>query len=136
MNTEAVALIQSSWAKVIPIQVQAAELFYGRLFELDPSLKALFRIDLVEQGDKLTSMITVVVNGLSRLETLVPAVQALGKRHLTYGVKDAHYETVGDALLWTLERGLGDGFTPDVKTAWASAYGLLASTMKTAAAVS
>jgi hemoglobin-like flavoprotein len=136
MNTEAVALIQSSWAKVIPIQAQAAELFYGRLFELDPSLKALFRIDLVEQGDKLTSMITVVVNGLSRLETLVPAVQALGKRHLTYGVKDAHYETVGDALLWTLERGLGDGFTPDVKTAWASAYGLLASTMKTAAAVS
>jgi hemoglobin-like flavoprotein len=136
MNSEAVALIQSSWAKVIPIQAQAAELFYGRLFELDPSLKALFRIDLVEQGDKLTSMITVVVNGLSRLETLVPAVQALGKRHLTYGVKDAHYDTVGDALLWTLERGLGDGFTPDVKTAWASAYGLLASTMKTAAAVS
>ena len=136
MNSEAVTLIQSSWAKVIPIQAQAAELFYGRLFELDPSLKALFRIDLVEQGDKLTSMITVVVNGLSRLEMLVPAVQALGKRHQTYGVKDAHYDTVGEALLWTLERGLGDGFTPDVKTAWASAYGLLATTMKTAAAVS
>jgi hemoglobin-like flavoprotein len=136
MNSEAVTLIQSSWAKVIPIRAHAAELFYARLFELDPSLKALFKIDLAEQGEKLTSMITVVVGGLSKLEAIVPAVQALGKRHQTYGVKDAHYDTVGEALLWTLERGLGDGFTPDVKTAWASAYGLLATTMKTAATAS
>ena len=134
MNSEAVTLIQGSWAKVVPIQTQAAALFYGRLFELDPSLKRLFKSDIVEQGEKLMSMLTVVVKGLTKLEAIVPAVQALGKRHAGYGVKDEDYATVGEALLWTLERGLGEAFTPEVRAAWASAYALLATTMKDAAA--
>ena len=134
MTPEDVKRIQSTWALVIPIRDQVATLFYGRLFELDPALRKLFKTDLKSQGEKLTDMITVVVNGLTKLEAIVPAVQALGKRHVDYGVKDADYDTVGSALLWTLDKGLGAAFTPEVENAWAQAYGLLATTMKAAAA--
>jgi len=133
MTPDDVNQIQSTWAQVIPIRDQAAALFYGRLFELDPSLRPMFKSDLASQGEKLTDMITVVVNGLTKLDAIVPAVQALGRRHVDYGVKDEHYDTVGEALLWTLEKGLGAAFTPAVKAAWAEAYGLLATTMKAAA---
>ena len=133
MTPHQIVLVQTSWQQVIPIKEKAAELFYGKLFEIDPSLKSLFKSDMTEQGKKLMSMITVAVNGLSRLDTIVPAVQELGKRHAIYGVKDVDYATVGGALLWTLEQGLGSGFTPDVKQAWADAYGLLAATMQGAA---
>lgn len=126
-------LVQQTFAKVVPIADQAAALFYGRLFEMDPSLRPLFKTDLREQGKKLMQMIGVAVNGLDRLDDLVPAVQSLGKRHAGYGVTDAHYETVGGALLWTLEKGLGPAFTPDVKAAWVTVYTLLATTMKAGA---
>jgi hemoglobin-like flavoprotein len=127
-------LVKQSWAAVLPISDKAAELFYCRLFELDPSLKPLFSGDMKEQGAKLMKMINTAVNGLDRLEAIVPAVQQLGKRHVAYGVTDEHYDTVGAALLWTLEAGLGDAFTAEVKDAWATTYGVLATTMKEAAA--
>jgi hemoglobin-like flavoprotein len=133
MTPRQVELVQSSWASVEPIADAAAEIFYSKLFALDPSLKALFRGDMREQGRKLMSMIAFAVKGLSRLETLVPGVQALGRRHAGYGVRDKHYETVATALLWTLQQGLGKAFTPDVREAWATAYGVLATTMKDAA---
>jgi hemoglobin-like flavoprotein len=110
-------------------------LFYGRLFSLDPALKPLFKGNLQAQGRKLMSMISTAVNGLTRLDTLVPAVQDLGRRHVKYGVKDQHYDTVAVALVWTLDQGLGEAFTPEVEEAWVAAYGVLAKTMKDAAAV-
>jgi hemoglobin-like flavoprotein len=134
MTPESIALVQDSWSKVEPIADTAAALFYGRLFELDPSLRPLFRGDMEEQGRKLMQMITVVVRGLDRLDQLVPAVEALGRRHAGYGVSDEHYGTVAVALLWTLEQGLGDAFTPEVLAAWTEAYTLLATVMKRAAA--
>ena len=133
MTPEQAVLVKESWAKVTPIADKAAELFYGKLFEMDPSLKPLFKGDMTEQGRKLMAMINTAVNALDRLEEVVPAVQELGKRHVGYGVKDKDYDTVGGALLWTLEAGLGDGFTPEVKEAWTSVYGVLATTMKEAA---
>ena len=126
-------LVQDSFATIAPIADDAAALFYGRLFELDPSLKALFRGDMAEQRKKLMQMLTAAVKGLDRLDQLVPVVQDLGKRHVVYGVADRHYDTVGEALLWTLEMGLGRAFTAEVKDAWATVYGLLAKTMREAA---
>lgn len=124
-----ISIVQQSWEHVLPIRDQAAELFYQRLFELDPSVKALFTGDMAQQGRKLMTMINVAVSGLNDLDALVPAVRALGRRHAGYGVTAGHYATVGAALLWTLQKGLGDGFTRDVNEAWAATYGLLASTM-------
>lgn len=123
-------LVQTTWARVVPIADTAAGLFYGRLFELDPSLRPMFTSDIKEQGKKLMSMITVAVRGLDDLGSLVPAVQALGRRHIGYGVKDEHYATVASALLWTLEKGLGDAWNSEVKDAWVAVYTLLANTMK------
>lgn len=127
-------LVQQSFALVAPISRQAAELFYGRLFELDPALRSLFRGDMSEQGRKLMQMIAVAVNGLDRLEDIVPAVAALGRRHVGYGVEDRHYDTVGEALLWTLQQGLGNAFNEETRAAWSRVYGLLAATMRAAAA--
>jgi len=133
MNETQKKLVQTTWASVIPIADQAAEIFYGKLFDADPSLKPLFKGDMKEQGRKLTQMIGVAVNGLDRLDEIVPAVQALGKRHVAYGVKDSHYDTVGGALLDTLSVGLGPAFTPEVKEAWTTVYTVLSTTMKDAA---
>ena len=135
MTSEQKVLVQSTFAKVAPIADDAAAMFYARLFELDPSLRPLFTTDLTEQGRKLMQMIAVAVNGLDRLDELVPAVRQLGIRHARYGVKDQHYDTVAEALIWTLERGLGSDFTPAVKDAWTAVYGVLATTMKEAAAI-
>ncbi|MFZ5653246.1 MAG: globin family protein [Pseudomonadota bacterium] len=127
-------LVQESFARVAPIAERAATLFYGRLFELDPGLRPLFRGDLEEQGRKLMQMLAVAVNGLDRLEEIVPAVAALGRRHVGYGVQDGHYATVGEALMWTLQQGLGDAFCADTRQAWVEAYEFLAGTMRAAAA--
>ena len=134
MDANQISLVQSSWSKVLPISEKAAELFYGRLFEIDPSTKVLFKGDMKEQGRKLMNMITAAVNGLNDLDGLVPVVQDLGRRHSGYGVQEKHYGSVGSALLWTLEQGLGDAFTPEVKTAWTETYMLLAGVMKEASA--
>ena len=133
MRPEQIELVQTSFAKVAPIAETAAALFYARLFELDPALRHMFRTDLREQGRKLMTMLRVVVNGLTRLEALVPAVEALGRRHVEYGVRDEHYAVVGAALLWTLRQGLGDDFTPETEAAWGEAYTILATVMKEAA---
>jgi len=126
-------LVQESWELVKPISDTAAELFYGKLFELDPELKPMFaNSDMKEQGKKLMQMIGAAVKGLDTLGELVPTVQALGKRHVGYGVKASHYDTVGAALLDTLEKGLGEAFTADTKEAWTITYTTLASVMKEA----
>jgi len=126
-------LVQETFAAIAPIADDAAVLFYRRLFELDPSLEKMFKGDMAVQRRALMQMLAVAVKGLDRLDQLVPAVKDLGRRHAGYGVADEHYATVGSALLWTLETGLGDAFTPDVKDAWATVYGILATTMQEAA---
>ena len=128
-----IALVRASFARVATIQEATADLFYERLFVIAPKVHALFPADLSKQKRKLMQMITAAVKGLDRLEQLVPVVEDLGRRHTGYGVTDAHYDTVGAALLWTLEMGLGSAFTPEVKEAWTTVYGILASTMKNAA---
>lgn len=134
MTPEQLVLVKESWEMVVPIKEQAAELFYGKLFDLDPALKPMFKGNMQEQGRKLTAMINTAVNGLDKLDVIVPAVQDLGRRHVAYGVTDRHYDTVGTALIWTLEKGLGPVFTPACKEAWETVYGVLAGTMKSAAA--
>ncbi len=131
MVTESqVKLVQDSWEKVVPIAPQAAELFYGKLFEMDPDLKPLFTSNMEEQGKKLMDMITLAVRGLGDLEKLVPALESLGKKHVDYKVLPEHYDTVGRALLWTLEQGLGpEIFTDDCRDAWAAIYKVMSDTM-------
>ena len=136
MSPEQIASVQSSWDKVKPISDQAAALFYERLFELDPGVRPLFKGDMQAQGQKLMTMLNTAVVGLDRLDAIVPAVADLGRRHVDYGVTAEHYDTVGAALLWTLEQGLGDAFTEEVKSAWTVAYTTLADVMKAAAAES
>ncbi len=129
MTSAEVQLVKDSFRQIVPIADQAAALFYARLFELDPALRHLFRGDMREQGRKLMTMIAVAVQSLERIDTLVPAVRQLGARHAGYGVTEEHYATVGAALLWTLEKGLGPAFTPAVREAWTTTYSLLANTM-------
>jgi hemoglobin-like flavoprotein len=129
MTRDEVSLVQASFAKVAPISEQAAALFYGRLFEIAPEVKPLFRGDMAEQGRKLMATLAVVVNGLTKLEAILPAASALAKRHVAYGVKAEHYAPVGAALLWTLERGLGPEWTPDLAAAWTVAYATLSGYM-------
>lgn len=130
MNSEQIQLVQSTFADVRPIAAAAAESFYSRLFHLDPSLRPMFKGDMETQGRMLMTVLDSAVSGLDDLDALLPVVRQMGARHEKYGVLDAHYETVGTALLWTLEQGLGDKFTPQVRLAWATAYGLLASVMQ------
>lgn len=133
MTPEQITLVKTTWSQVVPIKDKAAELFYAKLFELDPAVKPLFKTGTVEQGKKLMMSINTVVNSLDKIEAMVPIIQDMGRRHVGYGVKPQHYDTVGEALLWTLDTGLGPAFTPEVKEAWASAYTLLATVMKEAA---
>jgi len=130
MTPERVQLIQSTWTQVKPIAPQAAALFYERLFALDPSLRALFKSDLQAQGEKLMKAMGLVVNSLDKLDAILPAIRSLGQRHVGYGVQAAHYDTVGAALLWTLEHGLGPAFTTETRAAWTEAYTTLATLMK------
>jgi hemoglobin-like flavoprotein len=129
VTPDQIKAIQESFAKVAPIAEQAATLFYRRLLEIAPSLAPLFRGDMQEQGRKLMATLAVVVNGLGNLESILPAASALAKRHVAYGVSAGDYAPVGEALLWTLERGLGAQWTPELATAWAAAYGVLSEYM-------
>jgi len=130
MTTNTVSLVRNSWDKVKPISDQAAGLFYGRLFEIYPEVKPLFKGDMQQQGRKLMAMINTAVNALDNLEPVIPAIKDMGARHAGYGVSDEDYDKVADALLWTLDKGLGDEFTPEVKDAWVTVYTTLADTMK------
>ena len=125
MTPEQVQLVQQSFSKVAPIADQAALMFYDRLFEVAPQVKAMFPADMTEQRKKLMATLAIVVNGLSNLESILPAASALATRHVAYGAKAEHYPVVGSALLWTLEKGLGEAWTADVAGAWTAAYGTL-----------
>jgi hemoglobin-like flavoprotein len=129
MTPDQVKLVQDSFAKVAPISEQAAVLFYDRLFEVAPQVKAMFPDDMTEQRRKLMMMLAAVVSGLGDLESILPVASALAKRHVGYGATAEHYPVVGAALLWTLEQGLGDGWTPELADAWATAYGTLSGYM-------
>ena len=129
MTPEQVKLVQDSFAKIAPISETAAVLFYDRLFEVAPAVKSMFPPDMTEQRRKLMATLAVVVNGLSNLESILPAASALAVRHISYGARAEHYPVVGAALLWTLEKGLGDAWTPDVAAAWTTAYGTLSGYM-------
>jgi nitric oxide dioxygenase len=133
MTPSEITLVKESFEKVRPIADQAAALFYGRLFELDPALRSLFHGDMVEQGRKLMASLALATATLDRPDQLLPVVRSLGVRHVGYGVREEHYATVGAALLWTLEKGLGADFTPAVRAAWTETYTLLAETMIAAA---
>lgn len=134
MTPDSVMLVQESFRQVVPIADTAADLFYDRLFAIAPDVRPLFPEDLAEQKKKLIRMLATAVTNLHQVETILPAVEDLGRRHTGYGVTTAHYEPVGAALLWTLEQGLGEGFTPPVKAAWVEAYTTLAGVMQAAAA--
>ena len=133
MNNENIVLVRSCWQQVLPIKETAAELFYGQLFELDPALRTMFKGDMIEQGRKLMTMINTVVKSLDNLAPVLEIIENMGRRHVEYGVTAAHYDTVGNALIWTLGQGLGAQFTPAVKGAWVEAYTTLATAMKQAA---
>jgi len=130
MAPENIALVQQSFKQVVPIADTAANLFYDRLFAIAPDVRPLFPEDLADQKKKLIGMLATAVGNLHQLDTILPAVVALGRRHIDYGVVPAHYGPVGAALLWTLEQGLGEGFTPAVKAAWTEAYLTLAGAMQ------
>jgi len=129
MTPDQVKLVQQSFAKVAPISETAAVLFYDRLFEIAPQVRAMFPADMTEQRKKLMAMLAAVVNGLANLESILPAASALAKRHLAYGARAEHYPVVGSALLWTLEKGLGEAWTPELAAAWTAAYGTLSGFM-------
>src|SRR5271169_5310990 len=133
MTPQQVSEVQASFAKVAPIADQAAALFYGRLFEMAPETRALFRGDMKVQGQKLMAALATVVGGLDRIEAVLPVACDLAKRHVAYGVEPGHYQLVGAALLWTLAQGLGDEFTPELHAAWAAAYAALSKAMIAAA---
>ncbi|WP_282135706.1 globin family protein [Seonamhaeicola maritimus] len=136
MEDKTITLVQDSFKKVRPIADTAAELFYAKLFQLDPPLKQLFPVNqesMKVQGNKLMSMLGVAVSGLNNFETLVPVLEDLGKRHLEYKVEEFNYYTVGEALIATLEAGLGDEFTYEVKNAWVDAYTTMTNVMMNAA---
>jgi hemoglobin-like flavoprotein len=134
MTPQQIGLVKASWQQVLPISATAADIFYTKLFASDPALRSLFRGDMAVQGKKLMSMINTAVVSLDRLDAIVPTIKDLGRRHGGYGVKSQDYDTVAGALLSTLHEGLGEAFTDDVKQAWVTAYTVLATTMKDAAA--
>ena len=127
-------LIRATWTKVTPIADTAAGLFYDRLLEQNPELKPLFSAtDMPSQKAKLVKAISLVVNSLDKLDTLLPVIRDLGVRHVDYGARAEHYDMVGAALLWTLETGLSEHWNDEVATAWTNAYALLANVMIDAA---
>lgn len=134
MTPEQIKLVQQSFTKVEPIAGRAADLFYDRLFERAPGVRPLFPDDMAGQKRKLMQMLSTAVANLHLVEEILPDLEELGRKHVGYGTKPEQYDTVGEALLWTLEQGLGDGFTPAVREAWTTTYGTLASIMKAAAA--
>lgn len=133
MTPDQIHLVRTSWQRLRPLQSVAADLFYGRLFEIAPDTRPMFKRDIHVQGAMLMQTLDVVVASLDRLEAVLPTAGTLARRHVGYGVQAAHYDSVGMALLWTLEQALGADFEPALRDAWAAAYGALAGAMKAAA---
>lgn len=133
MTPHQISLVQKTWALAEPLGDTVTTLFYGRLFELDPSLRSLFKKDMNDQGRSLRVMLSMVITGLTQMDRLAPALAASGRRHVAYGINDSQYDTVGEALYWTLEQGLRDHFTAEVREAWKQTYEFMAGAMKQAA---
>jgi hemoglobin-like flavoprotein len=134
MRAETERLVRESWARFEPVAEQSAGFFYDKLFDLDPDAQRLFaRTDMEAQGRKVMQMFAAIVRTLDQPDTLVSEVADLGRRHVHYGVRDSQYDSVGTALLWTLERGLGTAFTDDVRNAWTEAYLLISTVLRRAA---
>ncbi len=134
MTPHQIELIQNSFAKVAPIADRSAGLFYGRLFEIAPELRPLFKGDISAQGRKFMATLTVAVTSLENFEALKPGLRALARQHVAFGVRAEHYAPLGEALIWTLQQGLGDAFKPETEQAWRMAYADIADTMKSASA--
>ena len=132
ISKDDIDLVQHSFMRIEPLSMVVGRTFYERLFETNPEIKPLFKGDLESQGEQLMDMIGTAVAGLDDLEKLIPILQELGARHRKYGVEVSHYGAVAEALIWTLEQGLADAFTPDIRAAWVNVYGVLAETMITA----
>ncbi len=133
MNPSTIDNVQRTFNIIAPIADDAAALFYSKLFELDPSLRSMFKSDMADQRKKLMQILGVAVSSLNNLEAIVPAVQDLGRRHVKYGVRPQHYNTVAEAILWMLAQTLGQAFTPAIKQSWTEVYTVLADTMIAAA---
>ena len=134
MTPRQIDLIRTSWSAVEPISDAAARLFYDRLFESDPAIKRLFaKTDMQAQRGILMQTLTLLVSSLDDFELVVPVLEALGRVHAGYGVRQRHYDTVEAALLWALDRGLGEAFDDETADAWATAYSAVASVMIEAA---
>jgi len=130
MTPRQIDLIRTSWSAVEPISDDAARLFYDRLFESDPAIKRLFaKTDMQAQRGILMQTLTLLVSSLDDFELVVPVLEALGRVHAGYGVRQRHYDTVEAALLWALDRGLGEAFDDETADAWATAYSAVASVM-------
>ena len=133
MTPDQITLVQETWKMAAPNAEAVAQLFYQRLFTLDPAIERLFAgSNMAAQRGKLVQALCLAVEGLDDLDSLVPVIEDLGRRHIGYGVKASHYDTVGAALLWTLERGLGQAWTAETKAAWTGVYALLAGVMRPA----
>jgi nitric oxide dioxygenase len=133
MTPKDIELVQSSFAKIAPIDDETGARFYERVFEIAPEVRPLFRGDMDEQGRMFMSMLTLAANGLDAFDSLKPALRELAIRHADYGVKAEHYAPFGAALIWVVERSLGEGFTEEVRSAWISVYGALSEVMIEAA---
>lgn len=129
MTEDQARIVQSTWRAVLPVGDTFAELFYGRLFAVDPALRKLFKDDMIEQGRNLTAMLSVAAANIGKTERIRLALRNLGRRHVAYGVRPDHFESVEDALLFALEHALIDVFTPEVKAAWQAAFRKLSSLM-------
>jgi hemoglobin-like flavoprotein len=126
VQTETERLVRESWARFEPVAVQSARFFYDKLFELDPEAERLFaNTEWEKQNRKVMEMFAEIVRMLDRPKELVTEVADLGRRHVHYGVHESQYDSVGTALLWTLEQGLGEHFTPEIRDAWTEAYQLV-----------
>ncbi|MEM7132374.1 MAG: globin family protein [Chloroflexota bacterium] len=129
LSSEQKQLVQQSFAQILPIAEQVSALFYDRLFQLDPDLRPLFQSDIEEQQKKFIETLEIAVQALNNLQVLVPVLQRLAIRHVDYGARNEHYDTVGNALIWALEQGLGDHFTEEVRDSWSAVYDLISSVM-------
>jgi nitric oxide dioxygenase len=131
ITTAQIELVQSSFERVLPVADAAGELLYGRIFTLAPEARMLFDDDIRPQARRTMAAVKVAVDGLGRLDDVAPFLVKLGARHVRYGVRPEHFTVVGESLLWTLEQGLGEAFTPSVRDAWVAAWNVIADAMLT-----
>jgi hemoglobin-like flavoprotein len=130
MTTEQVRIIKNTWRSLQGVDATLlGDVFYSRLFLKEPSLRKMFQVPREIQAKKLIDMLDMIVSRLDRLDEVSEDIRQLGKRHVGYGVKAKHYEDVGNALLWTVSKGLGKDWNKEVETAWTACYLMLTRAM-------